>query len=76
MLYDCNLSPRNRSCQVPHFDAAACAEIIGELTKISARAAAAISRLGNGGGVQIKAALMLKMKHSTLNAKIKNYRLG
>lgn len=28
------------------------------------------------GGAQNKAALILKMKHSTLNTKIKNYRLG
>jgi 3'(2'), 5'-bisphosphate nucleotidase len=40
---------------VPHFDHAACAEIIGALTEISARAAAAIGRLGRGGGVHIKA---------------------
>jgi len=40
---------------VPNFDAAACAEIIGELTDISARAAAAVGRLGREGGVHIKA---------------------
>lgn len=28
------------------------------------------------GGTQSKAALILKMKHSTLNTKIKNYKLG
>ncbi len=40
---------------MPHFDTAACAEIIGELTEISARAAAAVGRLGREGGVHIKA---------------------
>jgi len=40
---------------VPGFDITACAALMGELTDISVRAAAAVERTGGHGGVRIKA---------------------